>query len=220
MNKFFLLLFSLPKTIYFNLRYLEWHIAYKLPIFISKNVVLKTTKGKIILNTPIKPGMIKIGFNDISIFDKSRSKTIWDLNGTVVFKGACSIGHGSKISVSPNGYLEFGNNFCINAESTIVCSKNIKFSDNVLCSWNNLIMDSDFHSIYDDTKTKINPDEPIFISNNVWIGCNSIILKGATIPENSVIGAGSLVTNKFEECNTIIAGRPAKKIKSDITWQI
>lgn len=219
MKKLLLFFLSLPKTIYFNFKYLNWRIAYKLPIFVSKNVKLKSLKGTLKIDTSITTGMIKIGFNDISIFDQHYNRSIWDVCGSVVFKGKCSIGHGSKINVSTNGTLTFGNNFCINAESTIICLKEITFGDNILCSWDNLIMDSDFHPIYDQSKIRINHDESIIISDNVWIGCNSIILKGTIIPKNSVIAAGSLVSKQFKNCNTIIAGRPAKTIKYDITWK-
>ena len=50
------------------------------------------------------------------------------------------------------------------------------------------------------------------IGKNVFIGCNSLILKGTVIGDNCVVGAGSVVSGKFEE-NCIIAGNPAKVIK-------
>ena len=46
-----------------------------------------------------------------------------------------------------------------------------------------------------------------------------MIFKGAVIPDGSVVGAGSLVNKKFEEENILIAGSPAKKIRSDIEWR-
>jgi len=52
---------------------------------------------------------------------------------------------------------------------------------------------------------------PIKISNNVYIGPNSIITKGVEIGDFCVIGAGSFV-NKNIESNTIVAGQPAKPI--------
>lgn len=52
------------------------------------------------------------------------------------------------------------------------------------------------------------------IGNNVFIGMNTTILKGADIGDNVIIGANSLVTGKCEN-NSVYAGSPAKKI-SDI----
>lgn len=53
---------------------------------------------------------------------------------------------------------------------------------------------------------------PVHICRNVWIGAGSTILRGVTIGENSVVGAGSVVTKDVEP-NTIVAGNPAKVIK-------
>lgn len=53
----------------------------------------------------------------------------------------------------------------------------------------------------------------IKVGNNVFIGINSIILPGVSIGNNVVIGAGSIV-NKNVPDNVVVAGVPAKKIKT------
>ena len=55
--------------------------------------------------------------------------------------------------------------------------------------------------------------KPIHIGKRVWIGSGSIILPGVTIGDNSIVGAGSVVT-KDVPANTIYAGNPAKFIKN------
>jgi len=50
------------------------------------------------------------------------------------------------------------------------------------------------------------------IGNDVWIGCNSTILRGVTIGNGAVIGANSLV-NKDVPPYAIVVGSPAKIIK-------
>jgi acetyltransferase-like isoleucine patch superfamily enzyme len=55
--------------------------------------------------------------------------------------------------------------------------------------------------------------KPIVIGKNVWIGANCTILGGVTIGDNAIIGAGSVVT-KNVDADTIVAGVPAKFIKS------
>ena len=52
----------------------------------------------------------------------------------------------------------------------------------------------------------------IIFENNVWIGFNSIVLKGVAIGEGAIVGAGSIVTKDVEP-HTIVAGNPAKFIK-------
>lgn len=53
----------------------------------------------------------------------------------------------------------------------------------------------------------------IFIGNNVFIGMNSIILPGAVIEDNVVVGAGSIVKGELRG-NSVYAGNPCKKIKT------
>ena len=55
--------------------------------------------------------------------------------------------------------------------------------------------------------------KPIVIGKNVWIGSNSTILGGVTIGDNSIVAAGSVV-NKDVPPNTVVAGVPARIIKS------
>lgn len=53
---------------------------------------------------------------------------------------------------------------------------------------------------------------PVIIGENVWIGSNATILPGVTIGDNSVVGAGAVVTKDVPE-NTVVAGVPAKVVK-------
>lgn len=55
-------------------------------------------------------------------------------------------------------------------------------------------------------------EKPIHIKKGAWIASGSIILSGVTIGQNSVVGAGSIVTKDVPK-NAIVAGNPAKLIK-------
>jgi acetyltransferase-like isoleucine patch superfamily enzyme len=54
----------------------------------------------------------------------------------------------------------------------------------------------------------------VSIGNNVWLGANVIILPGSVIPDNSIVGAGSVVNKKFRNGYTLYAGIPAKMKQS------
>jgi acetyltransferase-like isoleucine patch superfamily enzyme len=222
LTRFFIILNRLKKinlkTIYFNFKYLPFSQAVHIPILISTKVCLSTIKGKIIIEAPLTSGLIKIGYGDIRLFDKKKSRTIWDVSGTVVFKGKTHIGHGSKISVWKDGELILGKNFTVNAESTIVASKKVEFGDNCLLSWDILIMDTDYHPILDFNGVRCNPSLPIHIGNKVWIGCRCLILKGAQIPDQSVIAANSMVNKKLEGENNVFGGTPVRILKKEVTW--
>lgn len=222
MSKIFLYFFTLLRSIVFCFQKLPFKIALKCPILVSPFVKIKSNKGDIKIEcSNITFGMIKIGLGDAGIFDSIFSRTIWQIDGCVKFKGNnVLIGHGSKISVGKEGELEIGENFTITAESSIVCHYKIKFGNNILISWENLFLDTDFHQIYNfKNKELINPNKSIVIGNNVWIGCRNTILKGTCINDNCIIGSNSLVNKKIKETNVILAGNPVKIVKENIYWK-
>ncbi len=52
----------------------------------------------------------------------------------------------------------------------------------------------------------------IKIGNNCFIGAKSIILYGCTLADNTIVGAGSVVTRSVTECGKVIGGNPARVI--------
>ncbi len=208
------------KTIFFNLKYLPFRQAIRLPILVSHHVYLKRTYGNITINHPIKTGLIQIGFGDVGIFDRKRSRSVWEVSGSVVFNGKCNLGHGSKISVGNKGVLSLGADLVITAESTIVCYQDIQIGNQCLFSWNILVMDTDLHTIKDENNTIINQPKPIRIGDHVWISSGCTLLKGVSIPKNVVIGAGSTVSKTLVTENAIYVGNPCVKVKENIKWEI
>ncbi len=57
------------------------------------------------------------------------------------------------------------------------------------------------------------PAKDIVLGEKCWIGMNAVILGGVTLGNNTVVGAGSVVTKSFPDGNCIIAGNPAKVIR-------
>lgn len=55
--------------------------------------------------------------------------------------------------------------------------------------------------------------KPVHIKKNAWIGARAIIMPGVTVGENAVVGSGTVVTKDVAE-NTVVAGNPAKVIKT------
>jgi acetyltransferase-like isoleucine patch superfamily enzyme len=77
---------------------------------------------------------------------------------------------------------------------------------------------SDMHSIIDaGTGVRLNPAKDIVIGRRVWIGSRSLILKGITIGDGSIVGALSVVTRNVPP-NCVVAGNPAKIVRENATW--
>jgi acetyltransferase-like isoleucine patch superfamily enzyme len=108
--------------------------------------------------------------------------------------------------------IRIGNYCLISPGVRISAAKSIQIGDNCMFASNVYISDSDWHGIYN----RIRPfrsEKPIIIEDNVWLGERVIVNKGVCIGENSVIGAGSIVTKNIP-ANSIAAGNPARVIKT------
>lgn len=214
---FFNILRSIPKTLRFNLHYFPLKTALKLPVVVSHRTFLRELNGEVVLPEKVETAMVKIGFGDVGHYDRKHSRSIWQVSGRVSFGGKASIGHGSKLSI--RGDLALGADFNMTAESTIVCAKNIRFGNDCLLSWDILVMDTDEHPLYDKEHKRINPDKPIIVGNHVWIGCKCVLLKGAEIPDNTVLAAGTLLTSAFSGEQQVIGGNPPSILKREVRWE-
>ena len=116
------------------------------------------------------------------------------------------------------GSIRIGQNVGI-SNSALVSMNHIEIEDNVMIGGSCKIWDTDFHSLnsnerMDEYDTHIN-SAPIHIKKGAFIGANTIILKGVTIGEKSIIGAGSVVTKDIPD-GQIWAGNPARCIKESL----
>src|SRR5579884_190345 len=205
LGRLYLLVRALPKTLIFNLHYFGLR-GLRLPVIVSHRVKICGFRGTVTVPHRAPLGAIRIGFGNVSIFDQDRTRTLWDNRGRVVFFGSASLRHGTRISVAPTGRVIFGDKFIMTAEYAIVSSHEIRFGTDCYISWQVLIMDTDFHPLRDRDGNRTNPDAPVVLGEHIWIGCRSLILKGAHIPAGSVIAAGSIVSGNFEGCELLIAG--------------
>lgn len=122
----------------------------------------------------------------------------------------------SIIIARGNGEIVIGKHVGISG-STLYARKKIEIGDYTLIGANCKIIDNDFHSLDVEERNCDNMSnlqlKPVYIGKSVFIGCNSIILKGTTIGNNCVVGAGSVVSGKFPD-NCVIGGNPAKIIRT------
>lgn len=108
-------------------------------------------------------------------------------------------------------YISIGKNVFINHACSFLDMGGITIGDNVLIGPKvNLV--SENHPI-DPSQRNFLLGKPIIIKNNAWIGASATILPGITVGENSIVAAGAIVTKDVPD-NTIVAGNPAKQIKS------
>lgn len=207
---------GIPKSIYVNFRVLPFSQAIWLPIIVSRKTKLQSLSGNVILKK-VKTGMIRIGFGNMEMLDYRYHRTILLIDGTIEFAGKAKIGMGTRLMVYGN--LVLGTNFLISGDGTIICAEKIIVGDNSTMAWESIIMDTDHHQIFNAQGDHINPNEPVEIGQNVWIGARSFILKGCRIPDGCIVGANTLLTKSFEDEKVIIAGSPARVVKQNVSWK-
>jgi len=134
---------------------------------------------------------------------------------------------------SQDGEVIIGDRVFIGA-STIISRTRVEFENDIFVAWGTYFYDHDSHSLdfrerQKDIQQQITDHKagrnfienknwdvvnsrPIKICSNAWIGLNCIILKGVTIGEGAIVGAGSVVT-KDVPAWTVVAGNPAVVVK-------
>lgn len=138
-------------------------------------------------------------------------------NSVLQIGGDFTIGHGVKIFLNENSSLNFGGKKFesasgITSDTMIMVYKKIEVGTDFICAWNVFISDSDWHQIENQVHHK-----DVFIGDHVWIANNCSILKGSRIGNNSIVASHSKVSNSFPP-DSLLAGIPAKRIKSNISW--
>lgn len=115
-----------------------------------------------------------------------------------VFNSECELGDYSGIGINCklNGKVIIGKHVMMGPEC-LIYTRNHKFDDI------NITMD----------KQGFQEWKPVIIGDDVWIGGRVIILPGKHIGNGAIIGAGSVVTKDVEDYS-IVAGNPARKVKS------
>ena len=116
------------------------------------------------------------------------------------------------------GKIEINEGVCMSG-CTIYAMDSITIGRNTDIGSGCKIIDNDFHPLpysqrYPEEQLDKVKKRPITVGEGCFIGANSIILKGTTLGNNVVVGAGSVVSGTFPD-NVIIAGNPARVIKNN-----
>ena len=109
--------------------------------------------------------------------------------------------------------ISIGDNCYVNFNVTMLDDGKIVIGDNVLIGPNVTISTVSHPLDVEDRIKNLLIIKKVIIEDNVWIGANSVILPGITIGENSVIGAGSVVTKDIP-ANVVAFGNPCKIVRN------
>lgn len=113
----------------------------------------------------------------------------------------------AKLTIGDNVGIS-GGGICVQTE--------VNIGKDVMFGANSFITDTDFHPVAPENRRTSREGvgtKKVVIEDNVFIGMNTVILKGVTIGENSIVGANSTVVKNIPP-NEIWGGSPAKFIKA------
>lgn len=109
-------------------------------------------------------------------------------------------------------HCHWGNNVYANFNLTMVDDTHIYVGDNTMLG-PNVVLASAGHPILPELREKAYQyNAPVHIGKNCWLGAGVIVLPGITVGDNSVIGAGSVVTKDIP-ANVIAVGNPCKVLR-------
>lgn len=158
--------------------------------------------GKVMIRNP--RGTISIG-NRAQFISTSWRATAATLHGMVRLR-----------TFTETASIRIADDVGLNGTSMTARSRTISIDSGTIIAPNVVIVDSDFHLPWPPETRAVNPgfqnDADVKIGKNVWVGMNTIILKGTAIGDNSVIGAGSVVLGVIP-ANVLAVGNPAKVVK-------
>lgn len=171
-------------------------------------------RNTVIIEYPIKINNVEINmYDDENLFSIKRTEhpfanALFSLErGSSVRIGkSCEIGNGNLFVVANN---------CFHEKHSLTIGDYVHIARDVI------IRTSDGQAILDPkTNQAVNEPKDVHIGNHCWIMTRSMIVKGACLPDNTAVAPYSFVNKAFREEYTLLAGVPAKILKTNFKWDV
>lgn len=161
--------------------------------------------------------IIRIIVNGIRFIGKPFYIKVLAVDTTTIIRKTSSakvkIGNGFRsrrnveINARDNGTISIGDNVFLNSSCIITARNNIEIGDNTIFGPGVVVYDND-HIIRDGLVVDNEfITAPITIGRNVWIGANTVILKGSQIEDGTIIAAGCVVKGNVPSGTILIQKR-------------
>lgn len=174
-----LIILSNLKLFLLKIRYMK-SIRYNVISMISPKLRIKIIGKNSILKIGAKARIMSGGVLRVS-------------NGSLII-GNCTDFRENTVIESNKGNIKIGDSVFLNRNCNIISCERIEIGDGTSLGGSVFIYDHDHiykregHQPWNRVKTS-----PVIIGKNVWIGANTVILRGANIGDNAVIAAGSII---------------------------
>jgi acetyltransferase-like isoleucine patch superfamily enzyme len=198
---------------------LPFQQAKKVPILFYGKVKFSGLNGKVIINIPVKTGMIGFGRN-LEIIKSCVGRSEISINGTFTINGCFNAGNDYIIHVLKGAFLEIGEGSYLGSQTKIIATNKVKIGKGFRFGYESQISDSNYHYTIDLISNKVSKFKgTVEIGDYCWVGNRTSILKGTKTPQYLIVGSNSLLNKDYSKqivSNSLIAGIPAKFIKGNI----
>jgi len=207
--------FNLFKTIYVNFTFLPFKQAIRFPVLVYGKVKIYAHSGKMVIEDPVRSGMIHLGMNTDK-FSASRGGALINISGKLIFKGTAQFSVDYVLNIF--GECTIGKYSTIGNGVKICCWNKISIGKSSRITNESQVFDTNFHYVRNIETGRVDRrDGEIVIGDYCWIGNRTTIAKGARLPDYSLVAGNSLVNKDFIESNVkypFLAGQPAKIVSS------
>ncbi|MBU2527075.1 MAG: transferase [Bacteroidetes bacterium] len=211
------------KTVYFNLKAFRFSVAKKLPVLIYGRVKITDISGKIIINAPIKTGMIGFG-QKFEKMTKAKGNAEINIRGTIVFRGYAHIGKDCFLFVGKDAYCELGNMTGLGSDVKIICTERIVLGDWARIGYESQVVDTNSHHMMDaGTGEKFPMSAPIHIGNYNSVSNRVSIMSKTVTPDYCVVASNAVLSKDYSNLGNeiLLGGIPAKLIRKNFSrdWE-
>ena len=159
-------------------------------------------------------GLLTIGMSEVG-FVHRYDRTYLNVRGRLDVRSDYSIARGCRFDIGPDAAVSLGSGM-VNAATRFIIMHGLTVGDRSVISWGCELLDDDFHRIEYDGCSERTPS--IHIGDHVWVGANSIILKGSHIASECVVASGAVVSGIFDQPACLLAGNPARVVRERVRW--
>ena len=180
-----------------------------------KNAVLELhPTARIVMcgDRDLEIGTAKLKGSKAETYVKMASDAVWNVRrgGEIAYESTVVLHSGA---VFDTGY------FTMNVRGSVIVDKKVTFGEDVMLARNVIVIDSDFHQLQNDCGEQMNPPEEVVIGNHVWLGAGSIVLKGVSIGQDSVVAAGTVVTKSMPRHRVIAGKGGGTPVRDSVNWK-
>ncbi|WP_234423202.1 acyltransferase [Flavobacterium sp. RSP49] len=207
------------KTVYFNFKKFPFNTAKKLPFVFFGKVSFQSIKGEVIINAPIKMGMVSYG-QYFEIAKRAKGTAEIYLLGKLVINGPLHIGKDVLLYVGENAHCEFGYMSCLGSDVKLVCTQEVHLGDWAGIGYESQIIDTNSHPMMNSETGEYYPIQgSIFIGSHNAVSNRVSIMPNTKTPDFCVIASNTLCNKDYTSLgsNILMGGVPAKLLKKNYT---